>query len=156
LNGLLNGLSQIKQTMPRNVYSEINLHIVWHTKGNMPLLNEAVEARAYQHIKHFVLQTEGCIFHEIGGTENHVHLAVSIPPTLLISEWVGKLKGSSSYQTNKEVANRKVLEWQTGYGVVSFGTKDLPWVKRYIRNQKGHHAKQSTYERLERIERDET
>ena len=23
---------------------------------------------------------------------------------------------------------RKVLEWQAGYGVVSFGTRDLPWV----------------------------
>ena len=34
----------------------------------------------------------------------------------------------------------KVLEWQRGYGVVSFGKKHLDWVQNYIANQKEHHA----------------
>ncbi|MCP9494378.1 MAG: hypothetical protein MSG64_07985 [Pyrinomonadaceae bacterium MAG19_C2-C3] len=38
------------------------------------------------------------------------------------------------------------------YGVVSFGTKDLEWVKQYVRNQKEHHACGQIYERLERTE----
>ena len=29
-----------------------------------------------------------------------------------------------------------MLEWQAGYGVVSFGTKNLEWVKAYVRNQR--------------------
>jgi len=45
-----------------------------------------------------------------------------------------------------------VLYWQTGYGVVSSGTKDLPWIIEYIRNQKAHHAEGTTLDRLERIE----
>jgi len=95
------------------------------------------------------------LFHAVGGTENHIHLAVSVPPTLLISEWIGKVKGASSYYTNKEAPNHnKVLEWQTGYGIVSFGTKDLPWVIGYVRNQKEHHRQRTTYERLERLERE--
>jgi len=48
-----------------------------------------------------------------------------------------------------------VLDWQTGYGVVSFGTKDLEWVVNYIRNQKEHHEKRATVERLEKITHDE-
>ena len=48
---------------------------------------------------------------------------------------------------------RTVLQWQTGYGVVSFGRKDLPWVIDYVRNQKEHHAFAKTFERLERIHR---
>ncbi len=142
--------------MPRNVYSEINLHLVWYVKNNVSVLTEHIEARVHNQIKHSVIETAGCIFHEIGGTENHVHLAVSIPPTLLISEWVGKLKGASSYYINQEIANRKLLEWQSGYGVVSFGTKDLPWIVKYVRNQKEHHTKGTIYERLERMEREET
>jgi putative transposase len=47
-----------------------------------------------------------------------------------------------------------VLEWQTGYGVVSFGTKDLKWVIEYVRNQKEHHAKGTTVDRLEKIDSD--
>jgi hypothetical protein len=53
---------------------------------------------------------------------------------------------------NQKLGNHgKVLEWQTGYGVVSFGTKDLPWVQAYVRNQREHHAKGTTAERLERV-----
>ena len=45
----------------------------------------------------------------------------------------------------------KVLQWQKGYGVVSFGTGDLDWVKLYISNQKEHHARGGVHDRLERI-----
>jgi len=44
-----------------------------------------------------------------------------------------------------------VLQWQAGYGVVSFGTRDLDWVKQYIRNQREHHASGKVVDRLERI-----
>jgi len=36
--------------------------------------------------------------------------------------------------------------------VVSFGSRDLPWVVDYVRNQRQHHATGRTYERLERID----
>jgi len=49
----------------------------------------------------------------------------------------------------------KSLDWQTGYGVVSFGTKDLEWVVNYIRNQKEHHKKGTTVGRLEKITRED-
>lgn len=45
----------------------------------------------------------------------------------------------------------KVLDWQAGYGVVSFGTKDLEWVKEYVRNQRERHAQRRVSDRLERI-----
>jgi putative transposase len=47
--------------------------------------------------------------------------------------------------------NRHLLDWQDGYGVVSFGTKDLPWIVEYIQNQKEHHAKGTIRDRLERF-----
>jgi REP element-mobilizing transposase RayT len=65
--------------------------------------------------------------HEVGGIETHVHLAISVAPTVLVSELVGQLKGASAHEANHRLG-RKVLEWQAGYGVVSFGTRDLPWV----------------------------
>ena len=67
-------------------------------------------------------------------------------------KFFGDLKGASAYYINHEVAQRKWLDWQAGYGVVSFGTRDLPWVIRYVRNQKEHHGRGTTHERLERIE----
>jgi hypothetical protein len=75
-----------------------------------------------------------------------------MPPTLLLSEWIGELKGASAHHINHRVANRKLLEWQAGYGIVSFGTKDMEWVIRYIQNQKQHHERGTVTERLERSE----
>jgi putative transposase len=53
---------------------------------------------------------------------------------------------------NQQIGKRqKVLQWQAGYGVVSFGTGDLEWVRRYISNQREHHRRGSVHDRLERI-----
>ncbi len=137
--------------MPRNVYHEINLHMLWHTKDNARVLVDDVENRCHHDLKHRALQSPGVYVHAVDGIADHVHMAVSIRPTLLISEWIGQLKGASSFYINHEICNRKVLDWQTGYGVVSFGTKDLPCVIAYIKNQKRHHAPGQVYGRLERI-----
>jgi putative transposase len=138
--------------MSRNFYSEINLHLIWHTKNSQPLLTPAVEEYTHRYLKQKLIHWPGAFVHAIGGTENHVHVAVSIVPTILISDLVGKLKGSSSHEANRHFGpGRKVLERQSGYGAVSFGTQHLPWVVAYIRNQREHHARGTVEDRLERV-----
>ena len=141
--------------MPRNVYAEIHLHVTWHTKRNDAVIDGDIERQLHQYLRGRIAEAQEVSLHAIGGVADHVHLAVSVPPTLHVSEWIGQLKGASARYINHRIANRKLLEWQAGYGVVSFGTKDLPWVVDYIRRQKEHHARGATHERLERIEREE-
>ena len=136
--------------MSRNYYAEINLHLTWHTKESSPLLVPDVEALVHHYLRGRCINTPGVYVHEVGGIETHVHLAVSIAPTVLISELVGQLKGASAHEANQKVG-RKALEWQAGYGVVSFGTRDLPWVVEYVRNQRDRHARADVADRLERI-----
>jgi putative transposase len=89
---------------------------------------------------------------ELGAIPTHVHVAMSVEPTVTPSELVGALKGYSSHEVNRRLGlGRKVLEWQGGYGVVSFGTRDMPWVCDYVKRQKEHHASGRVFERLERI-----
>jgi putative transposase len=143
--------------MSQNYYSEINLHVTWHTSSNRPLLTPQLETETHRFLKQRMIDTRGVFVHEIGGTETHVHIALTIPPTLTISDYIGQLKGASSHHINHTNATRdKLLEWQTGYGVVSFGTKDIPWVRAYSRNQKEHHGKGGVVDRLERINAEET
>jgi len=134
----------------RNFYAEINLHLTWHTKGSSPLLVPKVEAEVHHYLRGRCINTPGVYVHEVGGTETHVHLAISIAPTVLISELVGQLKGSSAHEVNQKLG-RKLVEWQTGYGVVSFGTRDLKWVVDYVRDQKDRHARRAVEDRLERF-----
>ncbi len=136
--------------MSQNYYSEINLHLTWHSKGSAALLVPKVEAIVHHALRGRCINTPGVYVHEVGGIETHVHLAVSVAPTIPISEFIGQLKGSSSHEANQKLGH-KALEWQAGYGVVSFGTRDLPWVIDYVRNQRERHARGQTVDRLERI-----
>jgi len=86
--------------MSRNYYSEINLHLIWHTKNSLPLLTPEIETITHRFLKQRIIETPGAFVHEIGGIETHVHLAVTIPPTLVISEFIGQLKGGTSHDVN--------------------------------------------------------
>jgi putative transposase len=57
--------------MPRRVYSEINLHITWHTKLNTPLIEPEIEAALFSYLKDKVIETPDALFHAVGGTETH-------------------------------------------------------------------------------------
>jgi REP-associated tyrosine transposase len=136
--------------MSRNYYSEFHLHITWHTKESAPLLVPKVEAETHHYLRGRCINEPGVFIHEIGGIETHVHLCITIAPTVAISEFIGQLKGSSSDEINAKFGE-KLLMWQPGYGVVSFGTKDLPWVRQYVRNQRERHGRGAIVDRLERI-----
>jgi REP-associated tyrosine transposase len=139
--------------MSRNVYSEIYLHVVWRTKDSQPLIKVEMEEALYNFIKHKCAEAPGVFCHCIGGTSDHLHLCVSVPPSVLISDLIGELKGSNSHIINKKVGN-KALQWQTGYGVVSFGKNNLDFVTDYIERQKEHHGSGKVHGRLERVELD--
>ncbi len=138
--------------MSKNYYSEIHLHLIWHTKESSPMLAPPVETFVHQWLKKRIVETPGVYVHEIGGTETHLHLAISIVPTINIADLVGQLKGASAHETNHQFGpHGKALVWQAGYGVVSFGRANLDWVRAYIRRQREHHAQGTIQSRLERV-----
>ena len=67
---------------------------------------------------------------------DHVHLCVSIPPKLSVSEFVGYLKGKSAlmiYDKHPEMGNKWDRSfWARGYYVVTVGNITEENVKEYI------------------------
>ncbi len=139
--------------MSSDAFSEIYLHLTWHTKSHCAILRGSVEKRVHGFLRARIVQTPGAFIYEIGGIEDHVHVAVRIGPSLRISDWIGELKGSSTHSLNRRLRRRIPFAWQSGYGAVSFGKKDLPFVVDYIQRQKEHHRRGRTFDRLERINR---
>ncbi len=134
--------------MSSHVYHEIFLHLNWHTKDDLPLLRGEVESFCHQAIRQKCGGIRGAYLKGVGGTDDHVHVAVTIEPSVTISEMVQELKGFSSFEVNRRT-NRKSLQWQRGYGVVSFGRAHLQWVLDYIANQREHHRAGKIEDRLE-------
>ena len=80
------------------------------TKERQPLIHSQRETELYNYIIGKA-DTLNCIVHAIGGTENHIHLIVSIPPTQSIAEFVKNIKGSSSHYLNQILQNPNRFGW---------------------------------------------
>jgi REP element-mobilizing transposase RayT len=94
----------------------------------------------------------GGVVHAIGGVEDHVHVAVSIPPRLALSDFVGQLKGGSTHWVTHLSGHAQPFAWQQDYGALSFGKQALPKVVEYIHAQPDRHRTQQVSPAMERTE----
>ena len=126
-------------------------HITWATKHRQSIISPAVEQIIYASTEKKSLEM-GCNVLAINGVEDHIHVAVNIPPAIAVSKWVGAAKGASSHAVNAALESSEHFQWQEGYGVLSFGEKNLEQVKEYIANQKERHQSNNLNSHLERFE----
>ena len=77
---------------------------------------------------------------------DHVHLCVSIPPKLRVSEFVGYLKGKSAlmvFDKHPEMGSKYNRHfWARGYYVTTVGEVSQEAVKRYITEQQEEDRKE--------------
>ncbi len=130
-------------------YWRLFYHIVFATKNREPLITEDFSERLHGVI---VGKAEelGARLHAIGSMQDHLHLAVSVPPSVALSDFVGQIKGTSSHFVNHALTLPYHFSWQQGYGVVSFGEKRLEIVRAYVQNQEKHHGETDPIPFLER------
>jgi putative transposase len=129
-------------------YWRLFYHFTWGTKERLPLIESAWETSLHNVIA-AKAKALGAFVYAVGGTDDHVHLAVSVPPKVALSTFIGQVKGNSSHFVNHELETDIPFAWQAEYGVVSFGGKRLDMVVRYVKGQKKHHAEQTTITMLE-------
>jgi putative transposase len=125
-------------------------HVVWTTKNRTELINRLNEQLLLDAIEQQSVKLK-CPILALNAVSDHVHVAVCIPPSTSVSQWVSKVKGFSSRLVNETYPHAK-FHWQEGYGVITFGTKNIPFVKQYIQNQKEHHQNRTLYAHLEQTE----
>src|SRR5260370_39394148 len=110
--------------MSQNSYSEVYLHMVWHTKASHPLLTPEIESVVHHYLPGRLINTPGAFVHAVGGTETHDHVVVTLAPTLLIRHFIGKLKRAAAHEANQTLAHGlKAIDRQPGYGVEWVGKK---------------------------------
>ena len=136
------------------VYYKLFYHVIWRTKGDAPIITPKMEKVAFPFLENKAKRYRSFI-HAVNGTENHLHVAITIPPSFAVSDIVGKLKGCTSYFLNMELGITKGFSWQDGFGVFSFSERDLPGIVEYIRNQKEHHRIGRLRDELERTDSDD-
>ena len=131
-------------------YWRLFYHITWATREREPLIQVAFETRLHSVIAAKASDLGGVV-HAVGGVEDHVHLAVSVPPRIALADFNGQVKGASSHFVNHELNLPHVFRWQAEYGIVSFGGRQLEIVMEYIRQQRQHHLEHTVIPFLERV-----
>jgi putative transposase len=75
----------------------------------------------------------------VGGTENHVHILLSLPATIPLAKAMQLLKGGSSKWMNDTGDGN--FAWQEGYGAFTVGISQQANTTAYINSQADHHSK---------------
>jgi putative transposase len=131
-------------------YWQLFYHLVWSTKNRQPLLTPQVEKHIHGYLTSKAVGLKGVVY-VIGGTVDHVHIVVAIPPAISVAKFVGQVKGVASTRFNKSGLSDVRFEWQAEYGAFSFDAKRLPNYAAYVRRQKEHHAEGTIIPVLERM-----
>lgn len=127
-------------------------HVVWATKNRELIITPINESTIFESIKNKAVE-QNCQLLAINGISDHIHIAICIKPSLLVASWISQAKGASSHAVNVTFPDAlPQFRWQSGYGVLTFGAKNLPFVLEYIANQKIHHIAKTTNVHLERME----
>jgi len=123
-------------------------HFVWSTKERLPLIEEKLVGLIYNTIVGRSAKLGGYV-HEIGGMEDHVHVIATLPPTIMVSDYIGQIKGASSYVAAQELNGEGYFAWQAEYGAMSVSESHLEFAIRYVRNQREHHSMKSIHPKME-------
>ena len=123
--------------MPQSL-SLVIVHIIYSTKDRFPCLDASTRQHLHAYLA-TVARNSKCEGYRVGGTADHVHLAVRLSRTVTIAGLVEELKTSSSKWLKTQRPELRRFSWQRGYGAFSVGQNELGDLMTYVSNQEEHH-----------------
>ena len=123
-----------------HTFSNLLVHAIWSTKNRQKFIYKDVKNRLHGYLR-TAIDDNGAKLLYINGMEDHVHLLLVVPLTLLIPDLLEKIKPASTKWVHKTFPDLNEFAWQTGYGAFSVGKANLQQVINYIKNQEEHHKK---------------
>ncbi len=121
-----------------HTYTNLLTHIVFSTKEKLPLITNVIKPELLAYIGGLAKELKGKPI-IINGMSDHVHLLISLPPTISIAEAMRFIKANSSKWVSQKFG--KPFEWQKGYGAFGVSRSNVDAVYKYIQNQEYHHQK---------------
>ena len=130
--------------MPQSL-ANILLHVIFSTKNRAPSIPVEIESGLHPYLAS-ICRAHNCPSHEIGGAEDHIHIACSLARTVTVASLLEDIKSSSSKWIKTKGKRFSTFSWQAGYGAFSIGQSQLDAVKTYIAGQREHHRRKTFQE----------
>jgi putative transposase len=125
-----------------NVYSQINIHVVFSVSGRDNLLLPHIRKELFPYING-IMKNTGLYPLAVNGWLDHVHAFFEVKPHILLSKSVETIKSNSSKWINERGFIRGKFNWQRGYGIFSYSHSQRDQVIKYIMGQEDHHRKKA-------------
>ncbi len=125
-----------------HTYVQLYYHLVWSTKNREMSIPSLLEERLHDYIGG-AFKAKECLPIQIGGMPDHIHILVTIPPTLAVAEIIRNVKVASTKWVHETNQHCKDFAWQEGYGAFTVSASKKDTVINYIKNQKEHHEGRS-------------
>jgi len=123
--------------MPHS-YSSLLVHVVFSTKGRARWIDANIRPDLFAYMGGIIRKIGGKA-RLINGVEDHVHMLISLPADVAVSECLRIVKANSSRWVHQKFPGRRRFEWQTGYGAFSVSSSNEKQVIKYIQDQERHH-----------------
>jgi len=137
-----------------HVFHQLYYHFIWATQSREPLIERTWRPQLLEIINEEVRNRGGFPLRH-NAMPDHAHLLCRLSPTIVIADFVGQVKGATSFRINKEIRPKFRLQWQEGYGVLTLRKDELTRVSRYIDRQEEHHRRGRLSALLETVETEE-
>jgi putative transposase len=125
--------------MPHTYVSDL-VHCVFSTKLRRNLIRQEIQSDLWSFLGGIARKNKFKAL-MIGGTENHVHVLLSLPGDMPLAKAMQLIKGASSRWMNETYT--KDFAWQEGYGAFTVGISQKADTIAYIQSQAEHHRKRS-------------
>ena len=120
--------------------AKIYIHLIFSTKNREMLLNEDVRTELHAYLGGIFRDLDSPIV-EINSEPDHVHILFLLARPHSLSDVVAQVKRGSSAWLKTQGSSYTNFHWQNGYGAFSVSRSSVDAVRRYIHNQREHHAK---------------
>lgn len=133
-----------------STYTQILYQIVFSTKNRERTLKPSHQEDLYGYIAGIVNHNK-CHVYWINGTEDHLHLAISLHPSISLSNLLKSIKISSGNWIKINSCFPFFEGWQEGYGAFTYSISQKDELVQYVKNQKQHHLKLSFIEEFKNL-----
>ena len=122
-----------------HVVWKCDYYIVWTPKYRFRILEGVIKELVEKDIR-MLSEWKGCEVDELNVQKDHIHLVISIPPKVSVSEYIGTIKGKLAIKLLKTYPNLKKKPywgnhfWSRGYFVNTIGINEEV-IKRYVKYQ---------------------
>ena len=133
-----------------NKYISAYMQLVWAVKFRRALITAELRPHVERMIRSFLVKYK----HEVIAIycmPDHIHILFGYHPAQSVSTIV-QIAKTESCKLVKRLTGEDDMDWQDGYGLITYGAEAVPTVKAYVENQAAHHARDESFvEEFERM-----